>query len=342
MSQLVEKITWEIPRRFVDQRFDVVLLAYLEERYPQPSLSRGMMARLIKEGQATLNGTLARPHHPVSLRDKVEVLAKSLSLDPAPPVLQPRSGIEIPVLYEDEHLIALNKPAGLQTHPVRQQARDTVAHFISSRYPALSGIGGDPLRPGIVHRLDRETSGALLIAKTEESFEEFKKLFKARAIEKTYIALVYGNMSVLEGRVDKPLLQRSGALKRVVLESSAAPREAREALTLYRVIARYRDFDLLSVNPQTGRTHQIRAHVASVGNPLVGDKLYAWKPMRRGERFFSDRQMLHASRIKFELFSKTYVFIAPVPSDFRALLRSIDETKKAGYDDEALRSLLAA
>jgi 23S rRNA-/tRNA-specific pseudouridylate synthase len=116
---------------------------------------------------------------------------------------------------------------------------------------------------------------------------------------------------------------------------------AREALTLYRVMARYQDFDLLLVTPKTGRTHQIRAHLASLGNPIVGDKLYAFKPMQRGEKLFSARQMLHAYRLKFELFSKKYAFEAPLPVDFRSLLQSIDETREAGYDDEALKSLFS-
>lgn len=339
METIEKKAVLEIPRRLVDKRFDVAALALIQEKYGEIQLSRGALARLIKAGKITLNGAQTRANHLVDLHDTVEVLEESLF--EAPLELERRQDISIPILYEDDLLIALDKPAGIQTHPAGNMERETVSHFIAASYPELSGIGGNPLRPGIVHRLDRETSGVLVIAKTEASFEGLKKLFQTRAIAKTYIALVYGHMPELEGAIDKPLMQRSGELKRFVVETQAAPAAARKALTLYRVIARYQDFDLLEVTPKTGRTHQIRAHVASLGNPIVGDKLYAFKPMRRGEKLFSARQMLHASRLKFELFSKKYSFEAPIPEDFRSLLQSIDETKDAGYDDEALKSLLS-
>lgn len=339
METTEKKITLEIPRRFVDKRFDVAALALIQEKYGEIQLSRGALARLIKAGEITLNGAQTRANHQVDLHDMVAFFEKSLLA--APLELESRQDIRIPLLYEDDLLIAIDKPAGIQTHPAGNMERETVAHFIAAKYPALSLIGGNPLRPGIVHRLDRETSGVLVIAKTQPAFEELKKLFQTRVIEKTYVALAYGHMPALEGAIDKPLMQRSGELKRVVVETQSAPVAAREALTLYRVMARYQDFDLLLVTPKTGRTHQIRAHLASLGNPIVGDKLYAFKPMQRGEKLFSARQMLHAYRLKFELFSKKYAFEAPLPEDFCSLLQSIDETREAGYDDEALKSLFS-
>jgi 23S rRNA pseudouridine1911/1915/1917 synthase len=334
MDTPAKKVVLEIPRRLVDKRFDVAALALIQKNYGEIQLSRGALARLIKVGSITLNGLQVRANHLVHLHDTIELVEQSLWT--APLALEARQDIHIPILYEDASIIVLDKPAGVQTHPAGNMERETVAHFIAARYPELTDVGENPLRPGIVHRLDRETSGALIIAKTTPVFDELKKMFQERTIEKTYIALVYGHLPALEGAIDKPIMQRSGELKRVVVETQSAPVAARQALTLYRVIARYQDFDLLQVTPKTGRTHQIRAHFASLGNPIVGDKLYAFKPMRRGERLFSARQMLHASSLKFELFFKKYGFTAPLPEDFRSILRELDPATATKSQDASL------
>lgn len=332
-----KKIVLEIPRQFVDQRLDTAALALIRKKYPDNPLSRGALARLIQAGQITLNNNKTRASRPVSLHDKIGIFESDLTT--TAPQLEHRD-LTLPILYEDDFLIAVDKPSGIQTHPAGNTKRDTVAHFIAAQYPKLRDVGGNPLRPGIVHRLDRETSGILVVAKTKQAFEELKKLFQDRKIKKTYIALVYGHTPELEGVIDKSLLQQSGKLKRIAVATQRAPSAAREALTLYRTVARYQDFDLLAVTPKTGRTHQIRAHLADLGHPIVGDKLYAFKNMRRGEKLFPARQMLHAYRLQFELLAKKYAFQAPLPDDFRSLLQSIDETRETSYDDEALRSLL--
>lgn len=333
-----EKITLEIPRRLVDKRLDTAVFDLLQKKLPTGNFSRGSVTRLINEHKISLNGAETTPNHLVKLHDRAEVSTKDLFVDA--PVLEPREDIDIPVLYEDEALIAINKPEGIQIHPAGNIDMKTVAHWIITKYPEIRGIGENALRPGIVHRLDRETSGVLVIAKTEASFKGLKELFQKRTMEKTYIALVYGHMEALEGQINKPLIRHSGELKRFVVETQYVPEGARQALTLYRVIARYAEFDLLSVTPKTGRTHQIRVHLASLGHPIVGDKLYTSKSFRRGDKLFSERQMLHAYRLKFDLFTKKYAFEAPLPLDFQSVLRDIDETLDAGYDGEALKSLL--
>lgn len=339
MKKLSEKLVLEIPRRLTDKRLDVAAFDLLRKKFPRNNLSRGSVARLIKSGRIRLNEMEAKADHEVDLHDRVEIFTEDLL--GTLPGLQPEPDMEIPVLYEDETLIAINKPGGLQVHPAGNASMKTVAHWIFTKYPEVRGVGENALRPGIVHRLDRETSGVLVIAKTKAAFFALKELFQNRSIEKTYIALVYGHMPELSGKIDKPLIQRSGELKRFVVETQHIPEAAREAVTFYRVIVRYQDFDLLEVTPKTGRTHQIRVHLAFFGCPVVGDKLYAWKPMRRGEKLFSARQMLHARRLRFELFSKRYVFEAPLSEDFQSILRDIDETQEASYDDEALKSLLS-
>jgi 23S rRNA pseudouridine1911/1915/1917 synthase len=320
-----KKIILEVPRQLVDKRLDVAALALIRKKYPENQLSRGAIARLIKAEQITLNDAPERASHFVSLHDKIEIFENDLVIPK--PKLETRE-ITIPILYENDFLIAIDKPAGIQTHPAGDIKRDTVAHFIISLYPKLRGIGENPLRPGIVHRLDRETSGVLVVAKTKEAFEELKKLFQNRKMEKTYIALVYGHTPKLEGVIDKPLARQQGKLKRAVAKTESALAKAREALTIYRVINRYQDFDLLLVTPKTGRTHQIRAHFASLGNPIVGDKLYAFKNIRRKKKLFPSRQMLHAFRLQFELFGKKYAFQAPLPADFCSLLSGIDPASR--------------
>lgn len=339
MHASIQKKVLEIPRRLVDQRLDVAVHALVQEQYPESPLSRGALSRHIQAGDVRLNGRVVSPDYRVKLHDKVAIL-ENISITPRPR-LTSRHDIHIPILYEDKLLLVIDKPAGIQMHPAGNQERDTVAHFILTVYPGLAGIGDDPLRPGIVHRLDRETSGVLVVAKTQAVFDELKKLFQERSIEKTYVALVYGHMPAFDGMIDKPLMQRSGALKRFVVETQHIPASARQALTFYRVIARYHDFDLLLVQPKTGRTHQIRAHMASLGHPIVGDKLYAWKPMRQGKLFFPRRQMLHALGLTFEMFSQKYAFEGPLPKDFQVILQTVDETRQAGYDGEALKNLVA-
>jgi len=339
MKKSSGKLMLEIPRRLVDKRLDVAVFDLLQKKITDGDFSRGGVARLIRAGRIRLNGKKVKADHKADLHDQIEIFAEDLAAVSSE--LQPAPGMKIPILYEDEALIVINKPAGMQVHPAGNTDRQTVAHWVITQYPEVRGVGENALRPGIVHRLDRETSGVLIVVKTDPVFVALKELFQSRAVEKTYIALVYGHMPELAGKIDKPLLQRSGELKRFAVETQHIPEAARQALTLYRVLARYRDFDLLEVTPKTGRTHQIRVHLASLGCPVVGDKLYAFKPMRRGEKLFSARQMLHAYRLRFELFSHHYDCRAPLPKDFQDILQGVDETREASYDDEALKSLLS-
>jgi 23S rRNA pseudouridine1911/1915/1917 synthase len=197
-----------------------------------------------------------------------------------------------------------------------------VANWIIAAYPETASVGEDPLRPGIVHRLDRETSGVMMIAKTKKGFDELKHVFHDRLAEKTYIALVFGHMPELTGIIDRPIGQRSGELRR--RSGSNLPENAREAMTTYRVIARYKDCDLIIATPKTGRTHQIRVHMAALGHPIIGDTLYASKPMRQPKALSAPRHMLHAWRLSLPLFGQKASFQAPLPIDFKDVLSGVD------------------
>ena len=346
MQTKTPPIVFLVPRHLKDRRLDVALFTLIKEKYPEKKeLSRGFVIRMIRGGQVTLNGKLAKPSALVLLYDKIKIEdGKTLFLDKVSLQTNDRK-ISIKIFFDDKHVLVINKPGNLQMYPAGRRVNDTLANWLITKYPKLKNVGENILRPGIVHRLDRETSGILVIAKTERSFAQLKKLFQDRVVHKTYVALVYGNLKSSQGVVDKPLMRQSGELKRRIIEkedtTTTLKGNIRSAVTEYQVITRYRDFDLVLLFPKTGRTHQLRAHLASLGHPIVGDKLYAFKPMRYGKALFPQRQMLHAWRLQWNLFGHAYDFLAPLPEDFRRVLAGVDETHVAVYDGEALKSLLA-
>jgi 23S rRNA pseudouridine1911/1915/1917 synthase len=217
-------------------------------------------------------------------------------------------GAEPEVIFENSDFIVINKPSGLMVHAVRVNSKKrldevrskepTLVDWLLGRYPEIASVGDEPLlRPGIVHRLDKDTSGVMIIARTQPSFEYLKSLFQKHEIKKTYEALVLGVPKKEHDIIDAPIGIKNGTLKR----SINASKMAKEAITEYRVIKKYKlkdseeEFALLEVKPQTGRTHQIRVHLASIGHPIVGDRLYG----KKNQPPFVTRLMLHALAIEF-------------------------------------------
>ena len=213
------------------------------------------------------------------------------------------------VIYKNKDFLVVDKPAGLLVHSARvngarkkdEKKVPTLTDWLLKHYPQVKTVGDDPAeRPGIVHRLDKETSGVMLVALNQRSFEYLKSLFMGHAIAKTYRAIVYGKPKKSEGIINMPIGIKNGTLKRSV----RSPRMAKEAVTSYKVLKTWdapsadgkeRPFSLLEVAPKTGRTHQIRVHLTSIGNPIVGDPLYGPKKMPP----WADRLMLHALRVAF-------------------------------------------
>jgi len=204
--------------------------------------------------------------------------------------------MDIEVIFENQDLAVLNKPAGLLTHPVSHQQSNppTLVDFILKKFPSTKEVGDNPqVRPGIVHRLDRDTSGVLVIAKNQTTFQYLKNLFQTRQISKTYLALVQGLVKPDQGIIDKSIGLKPGTTKRSVFSSKLS----KPALTKFVVQQRFpqEKQTLLKVSPQTGRTHQIRVHLASLGHPIVGDKIYS----KRGKE--SNHLFLHALSLELNL-----------------------------------------
>lgn len=231
----------------------------------------------------------------------------------------------INILYEDEHIVAIDKPAGLAVHPDGRTNQETISDWFVQTHPQVRHVGealGEIVRPGVVHRLDKETSGVLLLAKTQEGHAHLKKQFQEHTINKIYHAIVSGFMKSDSGKVDKPI-GRSPNDFRKHLAGRGARGELREALTFYKVLKRFTDdlgnnFTYLEVRPKTGRTHQIRVHMKFLQHPLVGDELYNTnKPRPDGV----GRLALHAKEIEFQNLAGEVVKVeAPLPVAFSKIL----------------------
>ncbi len=229
--------------------------------------------------------------------------------------------LTLPIIYEDDHMLAINKPYGIAVHKVSPtDPQDTIADILVRERPYLAGVGESPLRPGIVHRLDKETSGVMLIAKDQSTFEYLKNLFQTHQIHKEYLALVSGSPKEPTGTIDAPL----GKLGTKQTTQIKGKRElvVREAVTDYEVQKTFADYSLIRVMPRTGRTHQIRVHLKHIGCPLVGDKLYApKKPMPPG----LDRLFLHAWKLQFTgLDGKGIALEVALPEDLQKTLDMLE------------------
>ncbi|NPB09632.1 MAG: RluA family pseudouridine synthase [Thermodesulfobacteria bacterium] len=298
-----------VPQEARGERIDSFLARQIED------LSRSQIKRLIEEGHLLLQGEpLSKPKY--RLRGGEEI---RLTVPPPQEISLEPEEVPFEVVYEDEDLLVINKPPGLVIHPAAGHYHGTLVHGLLARVDDLSGVGGE-LRPGIVHRLDKDTSGLLLVAKNDRTHLALSQQFQDRKVEKTYLALVHGVPSSNWGRVDRPIGRHPVHRKKM---SVHAPR-GREAVTEWRLRERFKKSRaaLLEVHPLTGRTHQIRVHLSSIGHPIVGDELYGGcRPT--GPK--ASRQMLHAWRLSFvhPRSGETLSFEAPLPDDFQTLLEEL-------------------
>jgi 23S rRNA pseudouridine1911/1915/1917 synthase len=235
-----------------------------------------------------VNGSVEKSAYLLRGNEKVEVEPEALT-----PLRAEPEAIPLKILYEDEDVVAVDKPAGMVVHAGTGRRSGTLVNALLHRFGLLSGVAGE-LRPGIVHRLDRHTSGVLLVARNDLAHRRLAEQFAGRTVEKVYLALVHGVMKQQQGRVEKPIARD----RRRRVRMTARLAHGRAALTEYRVLRLFRAFSFLEVRLRTGRTHQIRTHLASIGHPVVGDRLYG-APAKVEERTPLDRFFLHAHRIRF-------------------------------------------
>jgi len=292
--------------------------AYLAARID--GWSRARLQRLIEAGDVLVNSKQVKVSYKVSAKDEIEV-----ELTPPPSASFVAENIPIDIVYEDDHLIVVNKPAGLVVHPAAGVYSGTLANALAYHFQQLSNAGS--IRPGIVHRLDKDTSGLLVAAKTEAAHEHLADQFRARKIFKSYVALVYGVMKDESGRIEQPIARDPGNRTRMAVVAGG-----RGAVSLYKVRRRFDSFTLVDVELKTGRTHQIRVHLAWLKHPVVADELYSGgrennlDVRRRALIRRLDRQFLHAERLGFShpATGEEMTFTAPLPEALNHLLEELE------------------
>jgi 23S rRNA pseudouridine1911/1915/1917 synthase len=311
-----DTLTFKIDQQDADARLDAYLAARIEH------WSRARLQRLIESEDVLVNGKPAKASYRLREDDEIEVELNT----PVTAIFTPED-IPLDIVYEDDTLVIVNKPAGLVVHPAAGISSGTLANALAFHFQQLpSGAGA--VRPGIVHRLDRDTSGLLVVAKTEAALEHLSDQFRDRSVFKSYVALVHGRVDQETGHIDQPLARDPGNRIRM-----AVVRSGRSALSLYRVRRRYQRFTLLDVELKTGRTHQIRVHLAWLRHPVVGDRTYGGgrdntiqDAQLRARVRNLERHFLHAERLGF-IHPKTGTrveFNAPLPPELTGLLTELE------------------
>jgi len=304
------------------KRVDNVTTKNMVALRPELEISRALIQRMIEKGEVLLNGEVVKPGHKVKTDERIEIdlekLEKESTIEHDRRIPRPEK-VALDIIYEDDDILVVNKPAGMVVHPACGNYSGTLVNALLN-YPGFLTKFNEPqlsrtderriLRPGIVHRLDKDTSGIILVAKTGPALRKLAKQLKSRTVTKKYIALVRGIVSLDEGIIKAPISHDKRDRMRMAIDEE----EGKEAVTYYRVIKRNRDknFTVLEVRPKTGRTHQIRIHLSHIGHPILGDTLYNG-PKVQG----LSRQALHAKSISFIHPAKNTVveFSANLPPD---------------------------
>jgi 23S rRNA pseudouridine1911/1915/1917 synthase len=316
MNSRTEKFIVEQSRPGV--RLDV----FLREKFPD--LSRGTMQRLIEQGHIRVDGQTVKPTHAPRAGEAIEIFFPEPESAEAKP-----EKIPLEILFEDKSLLVVNKPAGLVVHPAAGHAEHTLVNALLHHCKgSLSGIGG-VARPGIVHRIDKETSGCLVVAKNDETHLALSKQFAERTVEKFYDALVIGVPKTDSGEIHAALARHPVERKRMAVTADA---DGRAAHTSWRVLRRFAHAAHVEAEIHTGRTHQIRVHLQHLGHPLLGDTAYGAKPNKKISAltgYAAPRVMLHARKLSFThpRTGKTVKFEAPLPEDFRQAVEALLQTK---------------
>lgn len=295
---------------------------YLQGRFSR--FSRTAMAALIKEGAVTVNNKLVKPSYEVVPGDVIELILPPPQINEIVP-----EPIPLDVIYEDDHLIAINKSANMVVHPARGYRNGTLVNALAHHCQNLAR-GDDPVRPGIVHRLDKDTTGVIIAAKSDEAHWRMALQFERRRIHKEYVAVTEGEFELDADRIDQPIGSHRYTRERYAVRKDAG----RASITVYKVIDRFRGFTYVRLLPETGRTHQLRVHMSFLRHPIVADTLYGARKLTVGDLLGTDdptpaieRFALHARRLEFRhpINGAQITIEAPLPADFQNLLRLLRE-----------------
>jgi len=303
----MEKIRYQCIINDVDERLDKVLLKILRDK------SRNFIQDIIFKKEVFVNNKVRKQSYKLKEGDVIE-----LTLENPVPLLLTKENVELDILYEDEVIIIINKPQGMVVHPAPGNYDKTVVNAILNHCgDSLSGINGI-MRPGIVHRIDKNTSGVIVIAKNDLAHINLSRQFKEHSIKRKYIALVEGVMKSTEGIIDKPI----GRNKKIRTQMTICE-DGKHAVTHFKVIKTYNNHSLIECTLMTGRTHQIRVHLNSIGHPVVGDTIYGFKK----QKFNLNGQMLHAKTLGFyhPKNGKYIEFTTDLPEYFKNLIEVLDK-----------------
>jgi 23S rRNA pseudouridine1911/1915/1917 synthase len=288
------------------KRLDRVITEFLNE-----TCSRTHIKNLINRGHVKVNDKEVKPRYIVREKDRIWI---DLILPGVMKAVEPEP-IPLEIIYEDEVLLVVNKPYGMVVHPGAGNKKGTMAGALLNHCGAIADTG-DRLRPGIVHRLDKDTSGVIVVAKNDRAMRSLSKQFRNRTVSKFYLAVVKGVVEYDNGEVGAPISRSVVDRKKMIVE----PASGREAKTIYHVLKRYEKYTLLRIKLETGRTHQIRVHMQYLGHPVAGDRIY-------GRSTEVPRQLLHAEKIKFTHPGtlKNVEFEAPMPEDMRDFIEKLEK-----------------
>jgi len=304
---LKRKLNFHVTASEANQRIDKFLVVQLKDDF-----SRSDIKKFIEAGCVYLNAHVVKAHQKVRENDSIKIEVFQLDKQTEIPAIE----IPLDIVYEDDFLFVVNKCAGMVVHPAAGHFDDTLVNALLFHTKCLSDING-LTKPGIVHRLDKDTSGLLVVAKENKTHRFLAKQFKEHAVKKMYVAIVSGRVEYDEGIIDEPLARSPFDRKKMKVSHVSA----REAVTRYRVLSRCEDASLLEVFPQTGRTHQIRVHMAYLGHPVLGDRQYG----KNQSKYHIKRQALHAKNLGFiHPDSKQFVeFQAEVPADMQNIINQL-------------------
>jgi len=317
----------DVKKRLAGRRLD----KHLQGRFPR--ISRTAIQRYIKQGEVTVNGMPTKASYEPAAGDTIEIV-----LPPPPPTELVPEDIPLDVIYEDEWLLAINKQAGIVCHPANMTQTGTVANAVAYYAETLSS-GSEPFRPGILHRLDKNTTGVMLIAKCDEAHWRVSMQFERRTVRKEYFAVCEGRVALDGDVINRPLAPHPQTTQRMVLPKANPPRQAmfKEAITEYRVERRYRGYTTVSLFPKTGRTHQLRVHLSSIGHPIVGDDLYGGRHVSEfdvagtgSEAVLMPHQALHARRLRImhPILERPLELEAPPSGPLKTLVELLDAHRR--------------